>query len=439
MPRRDYHDDDDYPRPRRRRFRDEDDAPPPRRGKGEFPIWIPLSIAGGALALVVAVTLGYFLLRKSRPAAPAPQAIETSEPDIGGMAVAKKPAPAFNRLGLDKTLRLRANASPQQLLFGGDEGGHVGIASFAQGGYEVEVFKTDSGASKGKVRTKDSSNGHALSADGEWVAEVNSAPFYGNPVSVYRVADNNLANKFTPYPRMPQTLSKVPDLTWIGFLPGNKLLTINARGGYDVWSVPDFQKLHGKEGPLEAGQSMQRNGFTHTTTNFAITPDGKTLALFDGTGFTFINPITGDELGRTDPFTAARASFNSWGCALKSDGSRLAFLRTQGGGTTLTIWDVKSGKQLSEVQSQSDQRAGFCWWGSDHILIQQGGISSADIVSIATGQVVGNVHFSGIGKLGPTGPGDYLWGYTDGVLIRSTAGPMGARTNFSITPTGLQN
>jgi hypothetical protein len=434
MPRR--FDEEDYDRPRRKRFEDDDDGRPHRKHGGDFPVWILFALGGGVVGLVLLATAGYFLLRPARKAVAPAEEVEAIA-NVGGLGGRNNPP---GPPGAERIVRLRANASPQQLIFGGGDDGYVGVMSFAQGGYEIEVFKISSGEEKGRIVTRSSSiDGYALSPDGAYVAEVNSAPFEGNAVTVYRTSDGQAANKFTPYPRSPRTLGQVPALSWIGFLPGNKLLSINERGGYDVWSVPDGQKLHGKDGALTGGQSLRRNGFTHTTTNFAITPDGKTLAIFDGTGFTFVNPITGEELGRTEPFTARGRSFNSWGCALNSDGTRLAFHRSQNRGSTFTVWDVKTGKQLSEVASESTSSAGFCWWGADHVLIQQGGIASADVVSLSTGGVVGKVCFPGIGKLGPTGPGDCLWGYTEGTLIRARA-PSQIRpgTTFEIVPTGIQ-
>src|SRR5262245_30289373 len=447
MPRPDrYDDDDDFDRPRRRRIRDDDVddddyGPPDRRRSGGFPVWVPLSIVGGVLGLLAIVGLAYLLARPDKTPPP-------DEPigDLaGGEELARQPglpAVVFVPPPADRTIRLRANASINQLIFGGTDDGFVALASYAhQGpGNEIEVFKTATGEAKGTVRTKSTSGDHfALSPDGSYLAEINSVPFQGDTVTVYSVADANTTNKFTPYPRTPQTLSQVPGLTWIGFLPGNRLITVNEHGGYDVWSVPDFKKQHGRKGDLTRGERLHRNGFTHMTTNFALTPDGQTLAFFDGTGFTFISPTTDAAIGRTDPFVARGASFSSWGCALSADGSRFAFLRSANRGNILTVWEVRTGRQVSEVEAAFGSAPGFCWWGPDHILMQQGGISSAQVASVKTGQVVGEVGFSALGKLGPTGPGDCLWGYTDGVLVRSispVAVPPGTR--FDVTPQGVQ-
>jgi hypothetical protein len=450
MPRPDRHDDDgDFDPPRRRRTRDEDDgedddAPPSdRRGRGGFPVWVPLSIVGGILGLLVIGGVVYFLARPDRtpppdqPTADLAAAVDLDRgPRRQDMLFVP---PAFL---VDRVIRLRANASVNQLVFGGTDDGFVALVSYANRGpgHEIEVFKTATGDAKGTVRTKSSSgDDYALSPDGTYLAEINFVAFQGSVVAVYLVRDGSEANKFTPYPRTPQTLGEVPALTWIGFLPGNRLITVNEHGGYDVWTVPDFKKLHGQKGELTRGHSLRRDGFTHTTSNFALTPDGQTLALFDGTGFTFVNPTTGAETGRTDPFVARGASFNSWGCALRADGSRLAYLRIANRGNVLTVWDVKTGKPLSEVGTEFGGGAGFCWWGPDHILMQKGGIASADVVSVATGQVIGNVGFPAIGKLGPTGPGDCLWGYTEGLLIRSgPPGPIQPGTHFDVTPQGVQ-
>jgi hypothetical protein len=444
--RRRFDEDEDYDRPRRRRVRDdsEDDLPSRDRGQGkEFPVWIPLLIGGGVLALAVAGTLAYFLLRPARQQQRIVAPVADAMPDQPQVAFNPPPRPANppmgagKRIGNDHVTRLRANTSANQLLFGGGEEGHIAIVSHStRGGYDVEVFKTRTGQGKGTVHlTSLGIDGHSLSPEGDYLAEVNSAPFEGNAVTVYRTSDGNAANKFTPYPRAPRDLGKVGQLVWISLLPGNKLLTINERGGHDVWSVPDFQRVHGEESTLTDGHLIRRNGFTHMPENFALTPDGKTLAIFDGTGFTFFNTFDGKELGRTEPIVARGQSFNSWGCAFRADGTQLAFLSTRNN-CTLAVFDVKSGKKLSEVNA--DSGAGISWWGKEHVLLHAGGISSARIISVATGQHAGDVRFPRVGKLGPSGPGDQLWGYSEGVLIHSAPPAIiRAGSSFDLTAEGV--
>jgi hypothetical protein len=422
MPRRDWDDDDD--RPPRRRPRDNGDSPTSRGGGSA--LLITIAIAGSGLVLLAVVgTLAYFL-------GFAPARIATG-PVTGAPEEEAK----------DRLVRVRVSDSPQQILFGGTEDGHAAVVSFDTDGVGdvVEVFNTATGEPRGKLRSKLATiAGFALTPDGAWLARVELTPFEGNPVSVWSVADGTQIVRFTPYPRKPEAPGQVPDLTWIGFLPGNKLITVNARGGFDVWSVPAMQKLHGKAGGLEPGQSLQRN-VTHMPTNFALTPDGKTLALFDGRGFTLYDPATGAQTGRTDPFVANREEFKCWGTALRADGSRLACVYSADGGlgadTKLTVWDVRTGKSVADsvIRPPGMQPPGCSWWGPGHVLLWKRELDYADVIDAATGERTGvvNVH----GKLGPTGPGDYLWAVTEGAFVRSPAGAIRPGMGFMVTPNGV--
>src|SRR5262245_29178013 len=142
MPRRGRFEDDDDDDRRRRHYDGDDVDSRPRRRGGDFPIWILLALGGGVIGLVLLATLGYFLLRPART----PQAPTTDEGPIANVGA----FPQLNhgiggQVVADRIIRLRANASPQQLIFGGGHDGYIGIMSFAQGGYEVEVFNTATG------------------------------------------------------------------------------------------------------------------------------------------------------------------------------------------------------------------------------------------------------------------------------------------------------
>ena len=124
----------------------------------------------------------------------------------------------------------------------------------------------------------------------------------------------------TLYPKNADQIL-VPDLIWIGFTSKDQLLSITADGGFDLWSVPSMKRTAGVKGALKGGSHLGVNGFTHTPVNFSLSNDGKTLALFNGTGFSFYDIATATETGRTEDFMKAGGSTNFSGSAMSPDGS----------------------------------------------------------------------------------------------------------------------
>ncbi|MBX9628478.1 MAG: hypothetical protein K2X82_32070 [Gemmataceae bacterium] len=294
----------------------------------------------------------------------------------------------------------------------------------------MEVARTATGRAVGKVDVETSSvNGYALSPDGAWLAVVGSAPGDGHPLALYGVTDGKKAGGFTPYPKGggPDKY-KLPDLVWAAFLGPDKLMTVNESGGYDVWSVPGLKRVSGKQSGEPGNYTkLAVNGFTHTPTNFAVTPDGKTLAVLDGTRFVFLNPSTGNEIALTDPFTAPGSPATFYGAALTPDGGRLAcYCVLSASGQTVTavvVWDARTGRRLSlAVLPKGGSAAGLAWLGPDHLALWQGGIASAEVMAVASGEIVANVRVVTGGKLGTVPPDDRLWAVTPGGVL-DRAGP----------------
>jgi hypothetical protein len=88
------------------------------------------------------------------------------------------------------------------------------------------------------------------------------------------------------------------------------------------------------------------------------------------------------------------------------------------------------------------------WWGPDHLVFWQGGISSAELYGVADGRLVGPVRMKGVGKFvtAPV-PGDRLWGVTGGagygpgqgeaILVNfAPPGAVAPGTTFEVTPDG---
>ena len=471
--------DDEYDdRPRRRR-RDEDDYDRPRRPSGGgVPIGL---VVGGGLGLIAVIgVLAILLLRKDNPPpapvavaqqnppapppnAPAPQAtIPVPQPGVQpvpqGPAPAPQAPPVEPPVAAGPALPLRGvSADPSQIVFGGTaQDGVVGVVSYGRaGGYHVDVAKTATGRAVGKVDVELTSvNSYALSPDGAYLAVVGSAPGDGHPLAVYSVADGKRVGRFTPYPKGGADKYKLPDLVWAAFLGPDQLMTVNESGGYDVWSVPALKRVSGKPSGEPGNYTrLAVNGFTHTPTNFAVTPDGKTLAVLDGTRFVILDPITGNEIALTDPFTAPGSPASYYGTALTADGGRLAcFCSLSASGQNLTVvavWDARTGRRLSLAKlPQTGSAAGLAWLGPDHLALWQGGIGSAEVMAVATGEIVANIRGATGAKFGTVPPDDRLWGVTPGGLLdRTGAGPQlvrdalptdfRPRTIFDFGPAGL--
>lgn len=327
-------------------------------------------------------------------------------------------------------VRLTGFESPNQLVFGGTPAdGSVGVVSYRQMGvgYRVDVARTATGKAVGAVEVDITSvNAYALSADGSRLAVLGSAPGDGHPVAVYSVADGKRLGRFTPYPRGGPNSSKLPELIWVTFLGPDKLLTLTNSGGFDVWSVPALKRVSGvASGEPGNYTRLDVNGFTHTPTNFALTPDNKTLAVLNGKGFSFYDLTTGRETAITDPFTTPGSPANFYGTALRPDGGRLAcFCSLSASGQRLTavaVWDAKTGKRLSlALLKDAPSAAGLAWWGPNHLALWQGGTASADVMAVDTGEVVASVRLPAGGRVATVPPDGRLWAVTAGGLLDST-------------------
>jgi hypothetical protein len=455
MPRRDWDDDPDD-RPRRRRFEDEDDEP--RRPSGGSSTG--LLIGGFALLLVLLIACGIGGVLAFRKAQVAQEQDVAREAETQAKAKdLQDPAPVVEgpRAGPGPNrpvvpAQIEGQGVTRMVFAGGPTGvtGLVGIRRDAAG-TRVDVVDTPTGRVRGQVVTGNISiNEVGLSPDGRFAVIVKSAPGEGHEVRLYDVAAGNELKRFTPYNRELGGLG-VPELVWVAFVAPDRLLTINEGSGFDVWTVPDLQKLAGR--PPRKAHAQPRvsvNGFTHSPNNFALTPDNKTLALFNGEGFSFHDARTADLLGQTEPIMDGNRSANFWGAAIRADGSRFVCHYAAYGkawGDVVAVWEVPTGRLVSAARRKDGpSSAGLAWLGRDHLAIWQGGISSADLMRVSTGEVVGKVRFRDTGILGTVPPGDGLWGFAprdrDGkdnpAIIRADAPAVirpGAQLRFG--PDGL--
>ena len=452
--------DDDDDRPRRRRRRDDDDDRPRRsKGLGLHPV-AALVVAGGILSAVLVLGIGLlWLLTRNKveqvnlgPPNPQPLVLPQFNPNVP----AAPPVPAGHQWRLAPGVVSIPVINPRVtgLFFGGGEDGFAAIVSTPTqgGGKQFNVVRTATGEARGQVTTDQATGyGGAVSPDGKWLAVIRSAPSEGHAVVVYSVSDGQLAREFTPYRPAPGVGGVLgSQLVWVALLPGDRLLTIHSGGGFDIWSVPALQRIGGYAPPAPVNPPIATNFFTICPTNFALTPDGKTLALFNGTGFSFFDVATATETARTEAVMKAGWPGSFWGAALRSDGDRFAcFCSTFTPAPTdaFYVWEPKTGKQVSKWRSKL-QAPGCAWWGPDHLVLWQGGLGRSDVFSVATGQVVAKLKFDGIGKFGTVPPSGKLWGVTGGALNDPVYGAavlagvsppavMNPTTNLVLSPEGL--
>ncbi|QJW93488.1 hypothetical protein FTUN_0994 [Frigoriglobus tundricola] len=341
-----------------------------------------------------------------------------------------------------------------QVVFAGGGDGFAAIVSHKMDGVGsvMDVVKTATGKPVGRVRTDTvSDTGYALSPKGNVFAVLGLKPFEGAPVSLFNVENGQLLKQFTPYPKAPGTVLG-PDAVWIAITSTDQLLTINSEGGFDLWTLPEMKRTTGVAGRLKGGHRTDVNGFTHCPKNFSLSVDGKSLAIFNGSGFSFYNMETTTEICRTKDLMRPGNQILFSAAALSPDGSRFAcYYQTFGAGaaTTLSVWDPKTGTPLSSPLVSGNAPAGFAWWGSSHLLYWEGGISSASLFGAETGQSVGSVRTSIPGKFGTVPPNGQLWGVVGphnydpakgtAFLVRADV-PSAIRpgTSFELTQDGLK-
>ncbi len=404
MPRNrsDDSDDDDYDdRPRKRRRQrdddDDDDYRPKRKSKGNDSgglVWI---IIGFGILVLAGLGIAGFLLLRSEPMRPEVVVAEKQDPDAavtqdntvtgvkskadgnaaGGTDAGKLPVGVVSVPSLTPTVT--------QVVFGGGEDGFAAIVAnkLMGAGYIVDVVKAATGKAVGQIKTDNAADrDYAISPDGNMLAVLRSKPFEGNSVSLFSVANGQEQKQFTPYPKGSGNIT-APDLIWISFVSKELLITINSGGGFDLWSVPDLKRTAGIAASLKAGNRIDVNGFTHSPKNFSLSIDGKSLVIFNGSGFSFYETETAKEAFRTKDVMKPGNSILASAAAFSPDGKRFAsYYQTFGEGavTSLSIWDSKTGNLLSSsLQTKSKAPAGFAWWGSNHLLFWEGGIATGTL------------------------------------------------------------
>ena len=467
--RRSDDDDDDDDRPRRKRRRDDDDDDDydrPSGGSGNGML-IGIAIVAGVLVFGGVALLGIYFIRAEKPAPVAgePPPELAQNPMFGRLPMQPQPAPKPKDTPPPKPDQSRIadgiiglpsiNPYVSQIEFGGGPDGYAAIVcnKARDIGKRIDIVKLANGDVQGQVLTDSvTDTGYSLSPDGKLLAILGSAPFEGNPVSLYTVADGKEVSTTTLYPKKADQVL-VPDLIWVGFTSKDQLLSITGDGGFDLWSVPGMKRTTGMKGALKGGSHLGVNGFTHTPENFSLSNDGKTLALFNGMGFSFYDIATATETGRTEDFMKAGESTVFSGSAISPDGKRFAcyFQKFEIGGTTeLRVWDAKTGKNVSGGPvTKAGFPAGLAWWGSNHVVFWDGAHASGLVFSLETGQASGRLKTSIPGRFATVLPDGQLWGVVGGssyepvkgaaFLVRaSPPASLQPNTQCELTPDGLK-
>ncbi len=434
MPRSRYDDeDDDYDRPRRRRRRDDDDRDPgrPRKGGG-LPVGI---VVGGAVGLVLLV-IGGIVLAVTMRKGPAPEAAKGDDPpapaEVWPNPVLKPqvrlnpfpdpnaggPAPEAPKKVVYGTLMPEGTPRPTRVVFGGGAAdGVVGLIGLSRVGSDtiLTVAKVKTGEAVGRVTipVTDSPMGYALAPGGKYAAARLSSSGEGDVVILYDVPSGQ-SYRFRPYPQTAGRLSS--SMVGVGFTGPDRLLTVHETSGFDVWQLPKMTRVCGQLGRQPATTPfVQINYSSDRPGNYGVTPDGKTFAVFDGTGFSFFDTTTAERKAKTEQIHSG-LSANFWGAAFNGDGTKFACLcsvynpqSTNG----LFVWETATGKRVSATTvAPGKWGTGVAWCGSNQVAIWKGASASADIMSVANGEIVGTVEtdlIAGARHIASDTPGDAIY------------------------------
>lgn len=389
---------DEEPRGRRGRRRDEDDEEDDRRGRGRRrrqasgPSGVAIAlIVGGSLAGLIIVGLVLFLLlRSSAPIAPGNMA-GVGVPGIpgapGGIAPIKEDIiqPAGQRLALNIK-----DSQVRDLVTNGPANTRAAAYLWETAGklkHLVAIYDVGAGQEAGRFEVPEPQQ-LDLSPDGTRLASVSQQVENGKLVKrlgIWSLPDGKpVVQGWEPYPQ-EQDFAKRRDLLWAYLLSSSQVLTVTQQGQCDVWEVPGKQRLAGmaSEGP---NLFLTTNGFGHTATHFAISPDRKTLAIFNKEGFTFMDTASGKVAGKTASLANEGLWQNQWGVSFSPDGKTLAayfFVSRQGAqqAGVLARWSVPDGQRqsLALLPAEIGFNGDLAFWGTSHVILWDGNLFKGKI------------------------------------------------------------
>ncbi len=446
------------------------DATDDERPEPTGPTWKFFAAYFGGIVLLAAGIVAAVSMTGGRQ----PDTEEANQPD-GQSPLQPGPQAAPPKKN-DGPIRVTASSSEQVSLAGDSKAGWV-LTRVNQSDWDfVNLSDGTTGATlpgpqNGFPRTCSPSGSlavHYLTGPRQWV-------------SVYRLPGKGTttftrATSFTPYPNdkvvlnpysQPGISRPAGGLALCRLLDDERILTVHATGGFDLWS-PEGKRFGGQPGdPVIVADPELRDGGPGQT--LSLTPDNRVFARANADGFTVFDVSSLVEQVKTEPLSAVepdRKLRTLLGMSLRADGSRLAALvkfptrlitaenrfpvaEDNRDHLWLMVFDTASGKRVSAVKVQNpnwkessyDQ---LSWWGDCHVIV------SRAAYAIGTGRQVGRfTQLNGVDYRHETfGPDDRYWAIVtdDDRLFRTVvavAPPAdlpaeGAPRQFRVTKSGLQ-
>jgi hypothetical protein len=237
-------------------------------------------------------------------------------------------------------------------------------------------------------------------------------------VVIVSAQDGGVAASWRPY--APNRIGEAGELPFehalarIDFVTEDRLLTVNQAGGMDLWTVPGLQPVYHVAG--KAGRE-----FSDPRVGLGLSPDRKTLAIFNGDGFELRDTATGGLQRETVRPEKLDKVVSAGGVAFSPDGKSLAAVLTiqrRGKGSELVLagWEVGTGRFISDIAIAEGQninsRSQSIWWGPNHVVARGGSSKECLAVAWPGGQQVRPLeagYWQKNGLIVPNSPDGRLW------------------------------
>lgn len=293
------------------------------------------------------------------------------------------------------------------VTFSGRADGYAVVTGTGPAGHGEYVVNLDTGKSLGVVPTKKTPRCRAVSPDGKLFAygwtDGNGSPA---EVVMHTIVGGAALPPFRPH--FDEKTQK-SELAMVRFAAPDRLLTVTTTGGFAAWRTEDRTRAVDVPGKLPPG-SIDYDRFGLGMSGFDLTEDGKRLAVFDGGGFTFYDPQTGEPGGTTER-VAGKLTVGS--AAFRADGSRLAAKFRVGDGPAaedlVVVWDAATGKRVVEFRPKlgAFYTSGWSvqWFGPDHLVLLTSGAAHSAVWSVENPRDVALLSSNTLRG----SPGDEVW------------------------------
>jgi hypothetical protein len=214
-------------------------------------------------------------------------------------------------------------------------------------------------------------------------------------VGVWSIPDGKaLLQDWMPYPQEAD-FAKQRELVWAYLISNDQVLTVARQGQLDLWDIATRKRVYSVP-PIATSLSLSTNGFGHTANHFAISPDRKTLAVFNKDGFSLFDTATGKLAGKTATLSGEGILLNFWGVGFSPDGKTLAssFGMHHKGDRAKHVeavahWSVADGQRLALTTRPhaTGRSGGLAFWGPGHVLLWDGNLFEAQVWDLAKGDL----------------------------------------------------